>query len=87
MALGLLAVWAGASDASRRWSMLFFGARVCDVLIVASGVVLIAAGVLQLVIRTMRRTSCAIAAAGAAGFAATLFAGVWSGAIPCSGPG
>lgn len=86
MVLGLLAVWAGGSDLARLWSVLASGARICDVLILASGALLLASGVVQFAIRTMRRVGCVMTVAGAMGFSATLFGGVWSGAIPCSGP-
>ncbi len=67
--------------------MLVFGARLCDVLILASGIILLAAGIWRLAVRGMRRASSALAAVGATGFSATLFLGLWTGAIPCSGLG
>jgi hypothetical protein len=85
IALGLLAVYAGGMDIVHRWSALVFGARLCDMLIAASGVTLLVAGAWRIATRAMRRASYSIAAAGAGGFSATLFLGVWLGAIPCSG--
>jgi hypothetical protein len=84
---GVLAIWAGTSDILSRWRYLVFGARLCDVLILASGVLLLASGVWQIFFRTGRATAGWIAAGAATTFALTLFGGVWSGAIPCSGPG
>jgi len=84
--LGSLATWAGASDIHRRWPILVSGARVCDLLILASGVLLFAAGGLSLMVRRMRKPAAALGSAGAGLFAVTLLVGVWSGAIPCSGP-
>ncbi len=86
IALGLLASWAGGTDLVTRWHALVFGARLCDILILASGAVLLAAGIWRIWRRAGRRTSSLAAAAGAAVFSATLLIGVWSGAIPCSGP-
>ena len=85
--LGLFAIWAGASDMGRRWPALVFGAKVCDVLIVASGVLLVASGMARLMIRGMQRPFAVTGTAGAGLFSLTLLIGVWSGAIPCSGPG
>ncbi len=85
IALGVLAIYAGGSDMMVRWPALVFGARLCDVLILASGIALLAAGLWQSASRRMFRPSSLLAAGAATGFSATLFFGVWSGAIPCSG--
>jgi len=87
VALGLLAIWAGGSDIVSRWPALVFGARLCDVLILISGTVLLAAGIWHIAAREMRRPSLVLAAVGATGFSATLFIGLLTGAIPCSGAG
>ena len=85
IALGVLAIWAGGSDMMARWPALVFGARLCDVLILTSGIALLVAGLWQSAARSMFRPSSFLAAGAATGFSATLFLGVWSGAIPCSG--
>lgn len=86
IALGLLAIYASSSNMSQRWPALVFGARVCDILILASGALLLASGVWRLLTQRRRRAATGLGALSAATFAATLFLGVWSGAIPCSGP-
>ncbi len=85
VALGPLAIWAGASDIAARWPALVLGARVCDVLILASGILLLVAGVWRLITRRFIRLAAGLACTGACLFAATLLIGVWTGAIPCSG--
>jgi hypothetical protein len=85
--LGLFASWAAGSDIAAHWPVLVFGAKLCDGLILASGVLLLAAGVWHLRMRGARRAPPALGAVAAGTFALTLFAGVLSGAIPCSGPG
>jgi hypothetical protein len=85
IALGSLAIWAGASDIHLRWSALVPGARICDLLIVTSGVLLCAAAVWILLMRRMLKPAALLGSAGAGLFAVTLLVGVWSGAIPCSG--
>jgi hypothetical protein len=87
IALGLLAVYAGGVNVVYHWSVLVFGARLCYVLIAVSGVALLAAGIGRMTSQAVRRASCAVAAAGSIGFSATLFIGIWTGAIPCSGFG
>jgi hypothetical protein len=85
--LGMLATWAGASDIHKRWVALASGARVCDALILASGILLLTAGAWQALSRGRQRASAAIGAVASGAFTATLLLGVWTGAIPCSGPG
>jgi hypothetical protein len=85
--LGLFAIWAGASDIGRHWPTLVFGAKLCDVLIVVAGARRVVAGAARLLIRRMNPVVAALGAAGAGLFSVTLLIGVWSGAIPCSGPG
>ncbi len=84
--LGLFAAWAGVSDILRNWTVLVSGARVCDTIILASGILLLAAGGWRLLARGMQRAAARLGAIAAGVFAVTLFVGVWSGAIPCSGP-
>ena len=85
--LGLFAGWAGASDIAAHWPILVFGARLCDLMILTSGVLLLTAGVWHLLTRGHKLAPPAVGAVAAGTFALTLFAGVWLGAIPCSSPG
>jgi len=87
IALGLFAMWAAASDILRRWSYLTSGARICDALILASGLLLFTAGAWLFLTREQQAWAAALGSLSAGLFAATMFVGVWSGAIPCSGPG
>ena len=80
--LGLFAGWAGASDIAARWPILVWGARLYDLMIPASGVLLLTAGVWQLLARGRRPAPPALGAAAAGIFASTFFAGAGSGAIP-----
>ena len=86
IALGLLATWIGASDMPKGLAYRTLEARLCDVLILLSGVLLLAAGVAYFVITGYRRAASTVGAVAAGVFAMTLFVGVLSGAIPCSGP-
>ncbi len=83
--LGLFAGWSAATEILKKWQVLVPGARSCDVVILICGVVLIAAGILQLLTGGKRRAPAALGAAASGLFAATLLVGVLSGAIPCSG--
>ncbi len=86
IALGLFAAGSVTSEILRKWQVLVPGARMCDVVILISGVALLAAGILQLLTGGKRRFPAALGAIAAGLFAATLLVGVLSGAIPCSGP-
>jgi hypothetical protein len=84
--LGFFAIWVGASHILRRWSYLVLGARVCDVAIVTSGALLLCAGLWHGLTRGKQRAAAGLGSLAAGIFALTLFAGVLTGAIPCSGP-
>jgi hypothetical protein len=84
---GALALWAGITDMLQRWRYELFEARLCDVLIVASGVLLLGAGLWRALSKAGSSAAVWTGAVGAAAFALTLFGGMWSGAIPCSGAG
>jgi len=84
--LGLFAGWAGGGDILRHWAHLVFGARVCDVLVLVSGVLLLIAGLWHGLTRGKQSAAAAVGSLAAGLFAVTLFTGVLTGAIPCSGP-
>ena len=83
--LGLFACWSAASEILKRWQVLVPGAQICDVVILISGVVLFASGIMQLLTGGKRRVPAALGAAASGLFAATLLVGVLFGAIPCFG--
>jgi hypothetical protein len=85
IALGFLALYAGSSDVQRTWAYKILAAKLCDVAILASGVLLLAAGVACIVSSGYRRAAFIVGAISAAMFAVTLFVGVLTGVIPCSG--
>jgi hypothetical protein len=85
--LGIYAVRAGARGILRHWSYLWLGARICDVLFVISGALLLIAGLWHLWTRGRQPAALAAGSLAAGLFALTLFVGVLTGTIPCSGPG
>lgn len=85
--LGALAVLMSAADILRRWSYLVTGARLGDVLILTSGILLLGSGAWRGLSRTAPRAATWLAAASAATFTVTMIAGVVTGAIPCSSVG
>ncbi len=85
--LGAFAAWAGGAEILRQWNYLVPGARVCDALFLASGVGLLAAGGWRSFGRMNRRAADWLGAASAGVFTVTLFAGMLTGAVPCSGAG
>ncbi len=85
--LGALAGLMSAADILQRWSYLVAGARLGDVLILASGILLLGSGAWRGLSRTAPRAASWLGAAAAAMFVAAMFAGVVSGAIPCSAVG
>jgi hypothetical protein len=85
--LGALAAWISVADIQRNWRYLVTGARTCDGLFLACGILLLISGGWRGLSRAAPRVASWLAAASAAAFALTLLAGVLSGAIPCSGVG
>jgi len=86
IAFGLTATYAGASDMQKLWIYRTLEAKICDLAILASGILLLAAGTAYILGTGFRRAALMVGAVAAAGFAMTLFIGVLTGAIPCSGP-
>ncbi len=92
IAMGVIATWAVSSDMRQGWSYRTLEAKSCDVLMLLSGVFLLAAGLVYFVLARYCKKITAVGAvtvgAVAAGvIAVTLIAGVLTGVIPCSGPG
>ncbi len=85
--LGGVAIFISAADIVQHWAYLFAGARICDVLFLASGLALLAAWVWRRMSRPHSNRALCLAATSAGVFALTLGAGVLIGAIPCSGAG
>ena len=85
--LGAIAAAMSAADMWQRWDYLVSGARIADALILASGVLLLAAGAWRSLRRPAPRTASWLAAASSALFSVTMLAGVLLGTIPCSGVG
>ena len=85
--LGIVAAGMSIADILQRWTYLVMGARVADVLILASGVLLLASGAWRGLSRTAPRKASWLGAVSAAIFFATMVAGLLLGAIPCSAVG
>ncbi len=86
IALGLLATWIVASDMQKGWGYRTLEAKLCDVSILFSGILLLAAGVAYFLITGHRRAASTVGAVAAGIIAMTLIVGILSGVIPCSGP-
>jgi len=83
---GSVATWIAASAMQNKWAYRLPETKICDLSILLSGVVLLAAGASWLLFNGYRRAACAFGAVAASVFAMTLFLGLISGAMPCSGP-
>jgi hypothetical protein len=84
---GLLATSNAASAMQKQWVYRTIEAKLCDVSILSAGVVLLAAGAAGLLVTGYSRAAYGAGAVAASVFAMTLFVGIASGVIPCSGPG
>ncbi len=83
---GSLATTMAASAMQRFWAYRTLEAKLCYVLILLSGVALLAGGAICLLFAGYRRAASGVGAVAGSVFAMTLFIGVLSRAIPCSGP-
>ena len=84
---GLLATVVAVSEMQKQqWAYLIFEAKLCVILILLSGVLLLAASTTCFWIVKYRPAAYVAGAAGGGLFALTIFVGMLSGAIPCSGP-
>ena len=84
---GLLATVIAVSEMQKRqWAYLVFEAKLCVILILLSGALLLTASTTCFL--TVKYRPAAYIAGAAAGslFAVTIFVGMLSGVIPCSGP-
>jgi hypothetical protein len=84
---GLLATSNGASAMQKQWAYRTFEAKLCDLSILLAGIVLLAAGAAGLLVTGYSRAAYGAGALAAGVFAMTLFVGIATGVIPCSGPG
>ena len=86
IALGSLATRITPSPLQTKWAYRVLETKLCDLSMLISGIVLLASGAACLAFTGYQRAASAVGAVAASVFAAALFVGLFSGAIPCSGP-
>jgi uncharacterized membrane protein len=86
IALGLLSTWIVAPGMQKGWAYRTLEAKFCDILMLLSGILLLAAGAAYFLYAAHHRTAATVGAIAAGVFSATLIVGGLSGLMPCSGP-
>jgi hypothetical protein len=84
--LGLLATWIVAPNMQKGCGYRTLEAKSCDILMLLSGILLLADGAAYFLFAAHRHTAATVGAIAAGIFSITLIVGALSSVIPCSGP-